>query len=101
MHHGDREYDGPSEEMLKARTDAITQKTEEILRQQAKELELGATGQYPDGKLKADDEGEIKIGVTNHNGKVFIAFGKLVEWIGLEPEQARELAEYIRKQSYL
>lgn len=58
------------------------------------EKELGATGKFPEGKLDSTDDGELKIGVTTHNGKVIIDFGpKPVKWIGMKPEQAIALGE--------
>jgi len=32
--------------------------------------DLGATGEFPQGKLTEEDEGEIRIGITVFNGKV-------------------------------
>ena len=53
---------------------------------------FGETGRFPRGKLNASDEGEIQLGVTTHGGTVILAFGKEVAWLGLPPQQARELA---------
>jgi hypothetical protein len=53
---------------------------------------LGATGNFPDGKLTEHDEGEIKIGITTKDGKVVIDFGKPVHWIGFTKEQAVRIA---------
>jgi hypothetical protein len=55
--------------------------------------ELGATGRFPDGKLNAQDQGEIKIGVTVSDEKVVLAFGKPVEWIGFTREQAIQIGQ--------
>lgn len=65
-----------------------------------KELGLGPTNHFPDGPLNPTDEGEIKIAVGVEDGKVVIHFGKPVAWIGFNPQQARELAETIRKHSH-
>lgn len=56
----------------------------------------GPTGEYPDGKLNKDDEGELQfaVGVTN-TGDVFFDFGVKVKWIAMEPSQAIELAKVI------
>jgi hypothetical protein len=56
---------------------------------------LGATGEFPRGKLNADDEGAIRLGVTHSQGNVVIEFGTPVKWIGLPPEQAMDLARAI------
>lgn len=58
-----------------------------------KNLKLGATGRFPDGKLDANDEGELRIGVTVKDEKVVLAFGKPVEWIGFTREQAIQLGQ--------
>jgi len=59
--------------------------------------ELGASGEYPLGKLTPNDEGELKMAVGCEKGKVILAFGKDVTWIGFTPEQARDLAEQFCK----
>lgn len=53
---------------------------------------LGDTGQYPQGALNEDDEGEIKFAVGVKEGKVCLDFGKRVRWIGMDPVQAAQLA---------
>lgn len=60
---------------------------------------FGATGRYPRGKIHESDEGEIQIGVTAMRGTVVIAFGKEIAWLGLPPQQARELAAEIVKRA--
>jgi len=56
---------------------------------------LGATGEFPEGKLNEDDEGELKMAV-GHKGKlVFIDFGKPVKWMGMNPTEALQLAKMI------
>lgn len=54
---------------------------------------LGPTGRYPEGPLTEDDEGEIQIGTAATGGKVVLAFGKPIDWIGFGPDQARTLAQ--------
>lgn len=53
----------------------------------------GATGTYPAGKVTPHDEGAIQfaIGVKDH--KVIVDFGTPCTWLGMEPEQAVELAQ--------
>lgn len=63
------------------------------IQQDANQLGLGPTGQFPEGHLNDDDEGEIKVGITHSDGKVVIHFGKPVAWIGFTPEQAYEIAQ--------
>jgi hypothetical protein len=58
---------------------------------------LGATGQFPLGKITDNDEGELRMAVTHHEGKVVIDFGKPTAWIGFTPEQADDIADLLRK----
>jgi hypothetical protein len=80
MHHSERQSD-MAEEMKKA-------------------LGLGPTGDFPEGQLNPVDEGGLKLAVGVEDGKVVIHFGKPVAWVGFSAQQARELAETIRKHSY-
>lgn len=57
------------------------------------EMQLGGTGEYPQGKLTPGDEGEIRIAIGVKDGKVMIDFGKQVVWIGFDPSQAVAPAE--------
>ena len=61
----------------------------------SKEPKLGATGRYPEGKLRPDDEGELKAAIGTKDGKIFIEFGKPVGWLGISPEQALEFARVL------
>lgn len=56
---------------------------------------LGATGQFPQGKLGPHDEGELQIGLSVREGCVVIAFGKEVAWIGMDPSLAEQLGRKI------
>lgn len=57
--------------------------------------ELGATGEFPDGKINENDEGELKMAVGHKGELVFIDFGKPVKWIGMNPSEALQLAKMI------
>lgn len=52
----------------------------------------GALGTFPAGRLGPSDEGAIQFGVTAKDGKVVLDFGVPVAWIGLDPQQAADLA---------
>lgn len=54
--------------------------------------QLGATGQFPEGKVTKEDEGEIRLAIGSKTGTVFIEFGKPVAWIGFTPQQAMQIA---------
>lgn len=61
-----------------------------------KEVEVGPTGEFPEGKVREDDEGALRfaIGVTE-GAKVFIEFGTEVKWMAFGPDDAIELAQSI------
>lgn len=53
---------------------------------------LGATGQFPDGKISPEDEGELQLGIAHDQDNVLVNFGKSVAWLALPPAEARQLA---------
>ena len=55
---------------------------------------LGATGQYPYGKSRPDDLGELKAALTVDREKhmVFLDFGKPVTWLSMTADQSEALA---------
>lgn len=59
--------------------------------------EIGPTRRHPEGKLTERDEGEIQFGVTVKDGKVVMAFGTPVDWLGMNPDQAQELGMLLIK----
>lgn len=60
---------------------------------------LGATGNFPQGKLDDTDQGELRLGVAYDklNGIVRIDFGKPVAWLGLGPPEAFAFAKMLLK----
>jgi len=54
----------------------------------------GKTGNFPRGKLHPADEGEICLAIAAdpQHGIVVVDFGTPVRWLGMPPEQARQLA---------
>jgi hypothetical protein len=64
-------------------------------------MEIGATGNFPNGKLNSDDEGDLAIRIASDpkKGVVMIDFGKPVNWVGLPKDQAFELAEILKKRA--
>ena len=54
--------------------------------------QLGPTGRFPEGRLTANDEGELALAVGVLKGKVVITFGEPVASVGMSPKQARDLA---------
>ena len=67
----------------------------EILRN---ELGLGSTGNFPDGKISEDDEGELKFAVLTRNNNIMIIFGKPVGWLDLSKDTAKQLVKGLMKQ---
>lgn len=53
---------------------------------------IDATGQFPDGKINPDDEGELRFGIAHNQDEVILNFGKQVAWLGMPPKLARQLA---------
>ena len=58
-------------------------------------LGLGATGKFPKDQMNEDDHGELKVamGINKEHKRIMIDFGKKISWIGMEAEEARELAK--------
>lgn len=53
---------------------------------------IGATGEYPDGQMVPDDEGELNLQVSCGPGFVKLDFGKPVRWIAMLPDEALGLS---------
>jgi hypothetical protein len=60
---------------------------------------LGATGNFPQGKLHQSDEGELQLAFMVKDGKVIVNFGKPVAWLGLAPADARQFAVFLMKRA--
>lgn len=56
---------------------------------------LGATGEFPRGKLNGDDEGGLAIGLAVKDRTVIINFGKEVAWLGMSKPEAIALGSAI------
>ena len=53
---------------------------------------IGPTGDFPQGKLRDDDNGALSFRVGILENKIVVQFGVPVEWIGLDAPLARALA---------
>ena len=62
-------------------------------------LRLVERDKYPDGQLNENDEGALRFSVGVENGKVILAFGKAVKWVGLDANGAMQLAELLTKKA--
>ena len=58
---------------------------------------LGETGRFTPWRPDPDDEGELRFAVTASGGKVILAFSTPVEWIGMLPRMAHQLADALNK----
>lgn len=58
-----------------------------------KEMQRRLHGEFPAGRLNANDDGALAVGIGHQSGKVVMQFPKAVNWIGFTPEQAIEIAE--------
>ena len=58
---------------------------------------LGATGEYPYGKLGKRDEGELTVAmaVDARHGVIRIEFGKPIGWLALPSAHARQFAKLL------
>lgn len=56
-----------------------------------------AADKFPRGKLNADDEGALTVGVAVKDRTVIINFFKPCAWLGLDRATALALADTIRK----
>lgn len=52
---------------------------------------LGPTGQFPNGKIRPDDEGQVRVAVTVENNRIMIRFGASLTWLGLDAATADEM----------
>lgn len=52
---------------------------------------IGATGDFPNGKLNDDDEGELTMGVGVSDGRIIVQFGKPIRWMGFNVKGAEDL----------
>lgn len=103
-HHGSDFFDGLKNEdfekiFSKSMPAAQADRIEEKIKDNPMLGALGATGNFPDGKLTETDEGEIMVGITTVQDRIILNFGKPVKWIGFTKEQAIYLANTLIKQS--
>jgi hypothetical protein len=62
------------------------------------DIPLGATGRFPEGKNRDDDEGELRYAVgPDRKGNVVVDFGKPTVWVAFPPADARALALVLLK----
>jgi len=64
----------------------------------AKENMLGATGQFPRGKINRLDEGQIKFAMAadHETETILINFGKPIAWLGMTADEAIDISNALR-----
>ncbi len=103
-HHGPNPFDGErQEELRKLMAEAKEGVAPEVVKRKLTRALLdttgfvGATGLHPQGKLTPQDEGGIQFRVGSENGKVVLDFGTPVHWVGMDAQQAADLASSLMK----
>lgn len=54
-------------------------------------MKIGASGDYPRGRLNPQDKGALTLALYFHGDALVIDFGKEVTWIGMGREELRGL----------
>jgi len=72
---------------------------ESLFNDKLQEFRPKEVDQYPDGKITPGDEGQIKIEISAHDGKILVDFGTSIKWIGFTPEQAIEVGQCLIQQA--
>jgi len=64
-------------------------------------MKMGATGEFPEGKLNKDDEGQLLFGVAAdvRKGVVIVNFNTPVNWFALPPDLADQLATLLQNKA--
>lgn len=84
-HHGSDPFDDPKKETFKKMLDTTAFR--------------GALGDFPEGQLTKSDEGSIQFAIGVKDGKVVLDFGTPVAWVGMNPQQAADLATTLVKRA--
>lgn len=92
-HHGSEPFDDFDPERKASREKMLRE-----LMSSAKDFR-GALGDFPEGQLTKTDEGSIQFAIGVKDGKVVLDFGTQVTWVGLNPQQAADLASLLLKRA--
>jgi len=49
-------------------------------------------GEYPDGRMRRDDEGAVAVVIGHEQGRVTMQFPKNLNWIGFTADQSIDIA---------
>lgn len=66
-----------------------------------KKIQLGATGEFPEGRISETDEGGLKMAIfkTKDKANLIIEFGTPVQWLGMPVDEAKAFALAILKKA--
>ena len=66
-----------------------------------KKIKLGATGDYPQGRISETDEGGLQMAIfkTKDKSNLIIEFGTPVQWLGMPVDEAKAFALSILKKA--
>lgn len=68
---------------LEGRLDDALARADKAENEVAKLKQVGATGQFPHGRVGPDDLGELKSTCYVRNGKLILDFGKELSWLAM------------------
>jgi hypothetical protein len=51
----------------------------------------GPTGEFPQGRLNSEDEGELAVGLAIVQNRIVMHFGKPIVWVGMSADDADNL----------
>lgn len=73
----------------------------EFMQEEAKRLGLGATGQFPRGKIHECDEGEIRVAIAADvkAQRIIMNFGKSISFIAMTEEEALSFARCLEEKA--
>lgn len=87
-HHGN----DPSESAMRELIASISRQRDEEVSSHLKAAQAKVQGEYPDGRLKADDDGAVLVAIGHDDGKVVMRFPHTLTWIGFSAQQAMDIA---------
>lgn len=58
-----------------------------------RDMQRNLQGEFPQGRLNANDQGAVAVLVGHERGKVVMQFAHPTAWIGFTPQQALDIAE--------
>ena len=88
-------------QMRSAATTAAGYFVERLAEKAGPDAKLGASGEFPDGKIGVNDEGQLTfaLAANRKTGCVHIDFGTPVAWMALPPSLARTMSAGLLEQA--